>query len=335
VAPADLGATITHEHLLIDFSVVYLEPADSAGREKSEEKLGLGNLGWIRFNWVGNKDNLVLDDEAIAITEASHYAAAGGGTIVDVTTVGIGRNPEALVRISEATGLNVVMGAGFYIEAAQDPGFANRSVDDLTRQIVREISEGVDGTGIRAGIIGEIGCSWPWTSAEQRSVSAAVAAQIETGAPILIHPGRDDRAPLAILEYIDRRGGDMSRTIMGHIERTIFDPKILAETAATGAYLEYDLFGHDSPYYPLAATTHMPGDHERIEQIGCLLADGYEDRLVLAHDVCSKHRLKTYGGHGWDHIVARVVPWMKARGIEDKQIESMLVTNPARVLIFS
>ncbi len=121
---------------------------------------------------------------------------------------------------------------------------------------------------------------------------------------------------------------------MGHIERTIFEPAILDETAATGAYLEYDLFGHDSPYYPLAPETHMPGDHERMDQIGRLIGDGYQDRIVLAHDVCSKHRLREFGGHGYDHLLSRVTPWMQARGFESESIEAMLVANPARILAF-
>ena len=118
------------------------------------------------------------------------------------------------------------------------------------------------------------------------------------------------------------------------IERTIFTPSILEETAATGAYLEYDLFGHDSPYYPPAPHTYMPGDHQRIEQVQRLIADGHVDRILLAHDICTKHRLKAYGGHGWDHIISRVVPWMKRMGVTEDQVTAMLVENPKRILAF-
>ncbi|NQW17406.1 MAG: phosphotriesterase-related protein [Chloroflexi bacterium] len=334
VPPDALGPTLTHEHLLIDFTVVYKEPDNPVDAPLARAKVDFNNLGWVRFNWVSNYDNLTLDDEALAIREASFFKNAGGGTIVDATTIGIGRNPEALKRISNATGLNVIMGAGFYVEASHSDEYAKRSVDDVARQIVTELTEGVDGTAIRCGIIGELGCSWPWTDDEKKTVEAAVLAQQETGAAILIHPGRNNRAPLEILEFMSSKGADLSRTIMGHIERTIFDPSVLSETAATGAYLEYDLFGHDSPYYPLAPETYMPGDHQRIDQIASLLDQGYGDRVVLAHDVCSKHRLREFGGHGWDHIISRVGPWMAARGVETSAFDRMLIDNPARVLTY-
>jgi phosphotriesterase-related protein len=333
VSPAALGPTLTHEHLLIDFTVVYKEPDNPDDASLARAKVDFNNLGWVRFNWVSSFDNLTLDDEALAIREAGYYKRAGGGTIVDATTIGIGRNPQALKRISEATRLNVIMGAGFYVEASHSDEYAARSVDDVAQQMVTELTEGVDGTGIRCGVIGELGCSWPWTDAEKKTVEAAVIAQKETGAAILIHPGRDNRAPLEILEFMSAKGADLSRTIMGHIERTIFDPAILSETAAAGSYLEYDLFGHDSPYYPLAPETYMPGDHQRIDQIASLIDQGYGDRVVLAHDVCSKHRLREFGGHGWDHIISRVGPWMAARGVETAAFDRMLIDNPARVLV--
>lgn len=334
VDPADLGITLTHEHLLIDFSVVFMPPKDPAEEPLARARLAMDNLGWVRFNWTSNLDNLRIDDEAASIQEARHFRSAGGGTIVDATSIGIGRNPPALRRIAEAAGIHIIMGAGYYVEASHPDEFASMAVDDVAQRIIADIRHGVNGTGVRSGIIGEIGCSHPWTEAEKKSMAAAVAAQRETGAPLLIHPGRSERAPLEILKFIQRERGDLSRTIMGHIERTIFTPSILQETAATGAYLEFDLFGHDSPYYPLAPETHMPGDHERIDQIRGLIERGHLDRIVLAHDICTKHRLKTYGGHGFDHIIARVAPWMRARGIAQDQIETMLVANPARVLTF-
>ncbi len=334
VDPSALGKTVTHEHLLLDFKIVFKEPDAPEDAPLARAPVSLSNLGWVRYNWVSSLDNLTLDDEPLAIREAGHFKSAGGGTIVDVTSIGIKRDPAALRRIAAATGLNIIMGAGYYVEAAHPAEFASMSLDDATAKIVRDIEIGADGTDIRSGIIGEIGCSWPWTKDERKSVAAGVAAQQQTGAPLLIHPGRNDRAPLEILEFIQAEGGDMSRTIMGHIERTIFEPAILDETAATGAYLEYDLFGHDSPYYPLAPETHMPGDHERMDQIGRLIGDGYQDRIVLAHDVCSKHRLREYGGHGYDHLLSRVTPWMMARGFESESIEAMLEGNPARILAF-
>ena len=335
IEPARVGIAMTHEHLLIDFRCVVTKPSSVSQQQLMRQPVSLSNLWWVRHNWTASEDNLLLDDETIAIREVSDYFRAGGSTIVDVTTIGLGRDPQALLRISRATGLNVVMGAGHYIEKAQAPGFTQLAVDEIADSIVHDIEEGVDHTGIRAGIIGEIGCSWPWTEAERRSVEAGVQAQRRTGAPLLIHPGRNERAPLEILNFISRLGGDLTRTVMGHVERTIYDRSILSELAATGAYVNFDLFGHESSFYPLAPETYMPSDQQRIEQIEYMIGEGRADRVLLAHDVCSKHRLKTYGGHGWDHIVARVVPRMRRRGMKDEHVRMILVDNPTRMLTFN
>ncbi|MGY8879671.1 MAG: phosphotriesterase family protein, partial [Dehalococcoidia bacterium] len=184
------------------------------------------------------------------------------------------------------------------------------------------------------GIIGEIGCSNPWHESEKKVLEAAVIAQRETGAPLLIHPGRSERAPLEILEAVDKWGGNVSRTVMGHVERTVYDRGILNELIATGAYLNFDLFGHDSSFYPLAPESHMPADHERIEMIEHMVSEGKRGKILVAHDVCSKHRLKTYGGHGYDHILTRVVPRMRARGMSEEVVRLILVDNPTRMLTF-
>ena len=122
---------------------------------------------------------------------------------------------------------------------------------------------------------------------------------------------------------------------MGHIERTIYSRDALKRLAETGAFLNFDLFGHDSSYYPLAPHSYMPNDAQRLDQIMFLIDQGHIDQVLLAHDVCSKHRLKQYGGHGWDHIIARVVPQMLARGISRGHIDQMLIDNPRRMLTFA
>ena len=335
VEPDQIGVTLTHEHLLIDFTPVLSRPTEASDIARMHEKVSLENLGWVRYYWTSSIDNLQLFDEDLAIKEARGFANAGGGTIVDMTSIGIARDPLGLARISRATGLNVVMGTGYYVGSTLPDGFEDQPVEDIAATIIRDIQEGVGNTGIRAGMIGEIGCSWPWTDAEKRSVHAAAIAQRETGAPVNIHPGRNDRAPMEIVDAMAARGADLSRTVMSHISRTIYDPVILRELAASGVYLEYDLFGQDSSYYPFAPATYMPGDHERIEQIEGLIDEGYVNRILMSHDVCTKHRLHAYGGHGWDHILNRVLPRMRAHGFSEEHLHTMLVDNPARLLTFA
>ena len=335
IEPARVGIALTHEHLLIDFTTVLTKPEGASQRKLMDEKVSLDNLWWVRYNWTSNVDNLKMLDEDVAIKEASEFYRAGGATIVDVTSIGIGRDPHALVRMSRATGLHVVMGSGYYIDQTHSDELRAMPADKIADGIIKDVEHGVGGTGIRAGLIGEIGCSWPWTDSEKKVLEAAVAAQQATGAPLLIHPGRDESAPLEILAQVDKLGGDLRRTVMGHIERTVYDRGVLKEVAATGAYLNFDLFGHDESHYPLAPETYMPADHERIEMIEDLVGEGRVSQVLLAHDICSKHRLKKYGGHGFDHILTRVIPRLRARGMSEEDVRMTLVDNPTRMLTFN
>ena len=332
VSPSELGPTMTHEHLLIDFLCMFNPPPEATARGRAEEPITLENLGWVRYNSYASLDNLLLGDEETAIEEASLYKRAGGGTIVDATTIGIGRDPLALARIARATGLNVVMGAGYYVDAVHPEGMDTLAEPDIAAQIVEDITRGVGDTGVRAGIIGEIGCTWPLTANERKVLRAAASAQRETGAAILIHPGRNEAAPREILDVLAESGADLGRTIMGHLDRTVANFEPLMDLASSGCYLEWDLFGNESSYYPLSDIS-MPSDAQRIDVISKMVAEGYGERIVVAHDVCTKHRLVRYGGHGYGHIVENIVPRMRQR-LSAQAVDAIVVQNPARILTF-
>jgi len=332
INPNELGNTSTHDHIIIDFEAILNEPLNKSEIHMMDEMISIENLGWVRFNWSSSKDNLNYTDINLACSELNHFKEAGGKTIVDVTNIGLGRSPEKLKKISNKTGINIVMGAGFYVELAQTKGYTKDGVEFLYETIINDINLGVGETQIKSGIIGEVGCSWPWTDNEKLSMQASVLAHKSSGLPLLIHPGRNQYAPLEIIKYIDDLGANLENVVLGHIDRTIFDFEILKETAETGVFLNLDLWGHDSPFYPLAPDAYMPGDHERIKMVEFLIDQGFEDSILLAHDICTKHRLKKYGGHGFDHLLNRVVPWMKNRNIEDVIINKMMIKNPQKML---
>ena len=255
----------------------------------------------MRYNYYSNHANLQLMDLDAAVAEVALYKAAGGGAIVDATTIGIGRNAKALERISMETGVHVVMGAGFYVDAVHPHDMHLRNVDVVAQRIVDDIRNGVDGTGIKAGIIGEVGCTWPLTDNERMSLRAAAAAHQETGAAVLIHPGRHPDAPAEILEVLADGGADISRVIMGHLDRTVFDLDSLLTIASSGCYLEWDLFGNEGSYYPLA-DLDMPSDAQRLDLIKGVTDAGYANKVVVAQDICTNHRLVRYGGpRVWAH----------------------------------
>jgi phosphotriesterase-related protein len=330
-----MGITLPHEHLLIDFAVMFREPATGAARGLSRQPVSLANLGWVRHHFSSNLDNLQLLDEAVARDEALLFKHAGGQTFVDPTNRGLARDPLALARVARATGLNIIMGSGYYVDAAHPPGMDRRTVDDIAHELVADLTVGVDGTGVRAGFIGEIGTTWPWTDNEKKVVRAAVAAQRETGAALMIHPGRHERLPLAIVDFIRKEGADLERTIMCHIERTIADPGVLLELAATGVRLEYDLFGLETSYYPYNPAFDMPNDGERMRQILFLIERGHLAQLLMSHDIAYKHCLTRWGGFGYHHLLVNVIPRLRARGADDRTVQTLLVDNPQRAFTYA
>jgi len=277
-------------------------------------------------------ENLSLLDVDVAVAELGRYARAGGRSVVDATSLGIGRDPVGLARIARATGLHVLMGAGHYLKETHPADFGGRAVDDIADEIARDVTAGAGESGVRAGLIGEIGCSWPWHPNEQKALHAAVIAQTRTGAPLMIHPPRHEPAPMEIVRAVRQWGGDPARTIMCHIDRTFHDLRALGELAASGVYLELDLFGHELSHYPFTPRGYMPSDGQRVDQVSWLWEQGYGARVLLSHDICFKHRLARYGGHGWDHLLVNVVPRMRHRGLSEAQITQMLVDNPASAL---
>ncbi len=331
----DLGLTLAHDHVLMDGSFMYVDPPSPTDRHLADEPISLENRGWVAYHWTSNHHNVHLDSESIAIVELQRFAAAGGRTVVDPTNNGLGRSVDPLVRIAEATGLNIIIGAGYYLGGTHPADMADRSVDQLTGEIINDITTGIDGSDVRSGLIGEIGCTYPWLDNEKKSLRAAVAAQVETGAPLMVHPGRDPNSPEEIAQIVAEEGGDLTRTAICHIDRTCIDRGWLAEMAATGIYLEYDLFGNESSWYPPNTAVDMPSDAQRMDVVLWHFENGFERQILLSHDIATKHRLHAYGGLGYDHLVTNVMPRLRARGLSQADVDLLVTENPARFLAFA
>ena len=336
ISPEDLGVTLPHEHLFADLETYCLkelkmEPSEATANRIFHLPLTLENLWRIPFN-APNLDNMKLQDEEIAIREASFFQRAGGDTIVDLTNPSTGRDPLALMHVSRATGLNIIMGSGYYCAATHPDDMDSKTEEEICAEIVREVTEGVGDTGIRVGVIGEIGCSWPLTNGEEKVLRAAAQAQQQTGAPLSIHPGRDVKAPLEIIAILSKAGADISHTVMSHVDRTLRRMEDLCKLAETGCYLEYDLCGTEG-YYSYSSID-LPNDHQRVNEIIQLINQGYLSQILVSQDICTKRRLRSYGGHGYDHILRNMVPVMRNKGMSEEQIRALLVENPQRLFAF-
>ena len=202
VDPGQLGKTLTHEHILFDGSWVKKWFPSVSDQAFYEKPVSQEILGRIRHRLKENRDNGRLEDVQTAIEEVGLFKQYGGGTLVEASSIGIGRDPIGLARVSNATGVNIVMGASYYVNTHHPPGMDDLTEDDIVDLIVGDITQGAEGTGIRSGIIGEVGCDWPLTDNERKVLKASARAQRMTGAPLLIHPGRDETAPLEIIDIL-------------------------------------------------------------------------------------------------------------------------------------
>ena len=301
IRPADLGFTLPHEHTKVTLWEIQ-------GR-------------WDYWELIG--------DEPRILEELGAYAAAGGRSLVDLTLDGIGRDLPRLARISEATKLHIVGGAGWYRTAYYPPEarIDRRSTDDLADEIVREFDDGVIGPNgpVRPGIIGEIGTDKPWVTAqEERVFRAAARAARRTGAAVTTHAAQS-AVGLAQLAILEDEGLDPARVVIGHCDSW---PRIehWREIVRRGATVEADFLGMN--FTPL----ERAGEPKVIDLIKTLLDEGFEKQITLSQDVCHDSQLLSYGGNGYTYLQTTFLPRLAAAGVDQATIDQITIANPARIL---
>jgi phosphotriesterase-related protein len=299
IEPASLGVTLPHEHTQI---ALWHVPAR-----------------WDYWQ--------LTRDEPLILEELAAFRAAGGSSVVDLTVTGVGRDPEWLAGISRGSGLNVVMGCGWYRGAYYSPeaSIDRRTVDDLADELVGEATDGVGGTGIRPGIIGEIGTDKPWVSAlEERVHRAAARAARRTGLAITTHAVL---SPVGIdqLRIFEEEGVDPARVIIGHADSYPVLQHHLA-IVERGASVEFDFLGMTF------SALERHGEPRVVELLCELLARGHSERILLSQDVCNDAQLQRYGGHGYTYLATTFLPRLREAGVSATEIETMTTANPRRLL---
>ncbi len=265
-------------------------------------------------------------DEDLIIEELKELRRRGGATLVDLTLDGVGRDPHRLRRLAGATDLNIVMGCGWY-RGSHYPAEAlidRRSVDDLAAQIVGEFERGVGDTGIRPGIIGEIGTDKPWLSAQEERVHRAAArAAKATGMAITTH-GVQSPVGLAQLRVFEEEGVDPARVVIGHAD-SYHDIEHYLAILARGANVQFDFLGH-------RFGVEEALEPRLVETIVELLERGFADQLLLSQDVCHNRQLKANGGFGYVYLHQHFLPSLRTAAVGEGEIRQMTIDNPARIL---
>jgi phosphotriesterase-related protein len=329
VAAADLGLTLMHEHLVNDCRCWWNPPREPERAHLATEPVHPGILGELRMDPFVNLDNCALDDHRAAAAELLPFRAAGGRTVVDPTCRGIGRSPAKLREIARLTGLNIVMGSGYYLQSSHPPCVASMSADAIADEIVREALDGVDGTDARIGLIGEIGVSGDFTADEEKSLRGAARAQVRTRLPLMVHLPAWYRHGGRVLDVVEEEGGDLSHTVLCHMGPSWQDLDYQTALAGRGAFIEYDMIGMD--YWYADQGVQCPSDEENATAIRRLIDHGHLGRILLSQDVFLKMMLTRHGGYGYAYVPTHFAARLRRHGVTDDQIRTMLIDNPRRV----
>lgn len=325
-----LGVTLMHEHILNDCSCWWRGRDPDFTSPIRDLPVSAAILSRLKNDPFACRDNCALTDEAMAVAELMQVVEEGGATVVDPTCRGIGRAPEALRRIAAATGLNIVMGSGYYLQSSHPPGLAAMSAEDVAAELIAEHHEGVGPDAVPIGLIGEIGVSADFTPDERKSLRGAAIAAVETGLPLMIHLPGWERLAHEVLDVVAAEGQPLDRVILCHMNPSWEDGDYQRALADRGAYLEYDMIGMD--YWYDDQKVQCPSDEDCARAIAALVRDGYLDRLLLSQDVFLKMMLTPYGGNGYAHVQRHFLPRLLRHGLSVPDLDRLMVANPATAL---
>ncbi|MBZ4021934.1 phosphotriesterase-related protein [Rhodobacter sp. TJ_12] len=329
IPSADLGHTLMHEHLQNDCSCWWNPPKEPERAYLAEAKVSIEILGELRQDPFVNKHNIALDDPDLAIAELAPFTAAGGHSVVDPTCRGIGRDPRKLRHIAKGAGVNIVMGAGYYLDSSIPQAARGLSADAIADEIVAEALNGTDGTDAKIGLIGEIGVSSDFTKLEETSLRGAARAQARTGLPLMVHLPGWFRLGHKVLDIVEAEGGDLNHCVLCHMNPSHMDPIYQATLAQRGAYLEFDMVGMD--FFYADQNVQCPSDDEVARAILALTDAGFGHKILLSHDVFVKMMLTRYGGNGYGFVTRHFLPRLLRHGLDPAMRDVLMVSNPRRV----
>lgn len=330
----DLGVVTSHEHVYIDMGVFFSEPQEIGAKNIAYEPVTIEKLGILKRNPFAVLDNVKMMDVDTQVNEMMYFKYAGGNTVVDATTVGLGRDPEMLRRISLKTGLNIIAGTGFYVEAAQNKETISMSIEEIEKQIIREIKVGIGHSNIRASIIGEIGISHVMYPFEKKSLIAACRAQNQTKAPLMIHINPWSTQGIEAMKIVNQHHISPDKVVICHVDVENREEYIF-ELLDMGVYIEFDNFGKEMAtdlWDCKPGSGRFVTDWERVRLVKNIMDRGHTKQLLFSCDVCLKTLLHAYGGWGYDHVLRHIIPMLQELGVTPSDIKEVMVNNPARWL---
>lgn len=323
---AEEGYVLPHEHVIVDVRV-WWEGEGRWDEVDLDEPAVLDSLEDLaRQPQKVTRENMILSDWYVAGKELFRARESGCRVLVDLTTDGLGPEPDLVMRAAGLAGLEVVFGVGRYLAETLSDADRAVGVDQLTERWMLQVVEGRDGW--LPGIIGEIGTGEVIAPSEAVSLRAAARVQQQTGLAINVHVHPYARQALRALQMLEEAGADLSKVAVSHCDGEL-DLSWLTKVLSTGCYVEMDMFG-TGPAREVQGRGY-PSDDDRVTAVTALVDQGWADRLLLSHDICHRNSLSVFGGWGYAHIAKSIRPKLvDAIGV-DGAFEIMNV-NPLRLL---
>ena len=287
----EIGAVLMHEHMLCD------------------------------FHRISNALDHLLDDVELVTTELGHLDATPVRTVVEMTSVGLGRDLKSMRDIALRTGLNIVAGCGWYRDPFLPQEVFETTSDGLADILISEINEGAGDGGVRPGIIGEIGAKRsPMSPAEERVLRAGGFAQLQTGVSIYTHASRStvglDQAKILL-----SIGVPPERIVIGHAD-TVPRKEYWSQLLDMGVTLGFDTVKPGFPYE----------FGVRIDGLTWLAERGSIDQVVVSNDVCYRSHLRAFGGSGYPYCVTGFFDSLRQVGFGDQEFQTIFYDTPVRLL---
>lgn len=285
------GYTLMHEHITIDLS------------------------------GIKNDEDCRLDCFEESQKELSRLYELGVRRILDVTNIGMGRNSDYCRLMEENTGIQILSATGFYKEPFLPEFVYTMSVRELAELAVKEISEGIVNTGIKASVIGEFGTSKDtFTEMERKVFDSMALAAIQTGAVVTTHTTLGTMA-LEQAEYLKAEGVKPENIIIGHMDLSQ-NPDTIISVLKEGVNIGFDTVGKNN-YCP---------DTFRAQMLKQIANEGYLDQVVLSMDITRKSHLKKWGGPGYAYLIETFLPMLLEYGLSEEQTQQLMIDNPNRIL---
>ena len=316
-----LGVTSSHEHIFIDMRGC----VEITGNEPScfYDKIRMDNRAEVLSDPYAILDNALLDGVDEAVREMEYFKAWGGKTVIDCTLDEIERDPLALKEVSLRSGVQIVVGCGHYYKKAHYASVHASSVEDLANELRKDILEGIGDTGVKAGLIGEIGTSAVVDEDEKKVLRAAGIVGAETGKAVHIHTDLYTENGFEIVDILTREGMSPQKICIDHIDVWL-RPDYIRALLDLGVFVEFDNFGKE---FFVSKTRRFAYDLERIALLKTLIDEGYQKQLLVCNDICLKTMWKRYGGAGYAHILRGVKQMAVENGIDEKVYSSLLTDN--------